>query len=97
MVSPVVSAALLFVLYAAWRWANSTDKPKIEGIPEIPGYPIFGSLYELGTLHCKVAQKWAQKYGPVFQVKLGHKVCRLNSLEEARGLLRCQIADHVCK
>jgi phenylacetate 2-hydroxylase len=82
MVSPIISAAVLFVFYALWRWANSTDKPKIEGIPEIPGYPIFGSLYELGTLHCKVAQNWAKKYGPVFQVKLGHKVRSLISASQ---------------
>ncbi len=75
MTSPVVGIAVLFVFYVLWRCANATDKPKIEGIPEIPGWPIIGSLHELGEVHARVAQRWAMKYGPVFQARLGNKVC----------------------
>ena len=74
MTSPVIGVAILFVFYALWRWANSTDQPKIGGIPEIPGLPIVGSLYELGDVHARVAARWAKKYGPVFQVRMGNKV-----------------------
>jgi phenylacetate 2-hydroxylase len=74
MTSPIIGAAVLFVLFVLWRWANSTDQPKIAGIPEIPGWPIFGSLHELGEVHARVAQRWAKKYGPVFQARLGNKV-----------------------
>jgi phenylacetate 2-hydroxylase len=75
MTSPIIGAAVLFVLFVLWKWTNSTDQPKIAGIPEIPGWPIVGSLYELGEVHARVAQKWAKKYGPVFQARLGNKVC----------------------
>ena len=74
MVSPVVGAAILFVFFVLYRWAYSTDQPKIQGIPEIPGWPIFGTLHELGEIHARVAQRWAKKYGPVFQARLGNKV-----------------------
>lgn len=66
------AAVLCFVVY---RVLYSTDTPHIKGLPEIPGLPLFGSLYELGTNHAKVAQGWAKKYGPVFQVRMGNRVC----------------------
>lgn len=63
--------AAVFVLL---RFLNATDTPKIKNLPEIPGVPIFGNLIQLGTDHARVAQKWAKKYGPVFQTRLGTKV-----------------------
>jgi len=74
MPSPVVGFAVLSVLYVIYQYLYKTDIPKIKGLPEIPGWPLFGSLHELGEYHAKVAQKWAKKYGPVFQVRLGNKV-----------------------
>lgn len=71
---PLLSAAALVLFYLLYRLLYSTDTPKIEGLPEIPGLPLFGSLFELGTNHAKVAQGWAKKYGPVFQVRMGNKV-----------------------
>lgn len=62
------------LLYGLYRLLYGTDKPHIKGIPEIPGLPLVGSLAELGTKHAKVAQGWAEKYGPVFQVRMGNKV-----------------------
>lgn len=70
----IIVAVALVITYFAYRILISTDTPKIKGIPEIPGLPLFGSLLELGTNHAKVAQGWAKKYGPVFQVRLGNKV-----------------------
>jgi hypothetical protein len=75
MVSPVIGVAVLSVLYVVWKYLYHTDTPKIKGLPEIPGLPLFGSLIELGQNHAKVAQGWSQKYGwPVFQARLGNKV-----------------------
>jgi phenylacetate 2-hydroxylase len=71
----VYSFALIALTYLLIRYFNRTDTPKIKGIPEIPGYPIFGSLYELGNKHAVVAKRWAEKYGPVFQVRMGNRVC----------------------
>lgn len=74
MPSPVVGLAILSVLYAVYKYVYKTDTPKIKGLPEIPGWPLFGSLFELGEYHAKVAQKWAENHGPVFQVRLGNRV-----------------------
>lgn len=61
--------------------------PKIKGIPEIPGLPLLGSLVELGENHALVAQKWAKKYGPVFQVRMGNKrIVFANSFDSVRHL-----------
>lgn len=74
MISPIFSIAILSILYLFYKYLYATDKPYIQGIPEIPGWPLFGSLIELGEYHAKVAQDWSKKYGPVFQVRLGNRV-----------------------
>ena len=63
-------AAIIFLV----KLSESTDIPKIKNLPAIPGVPIFGNLFQLGTDHARVAGKWAKKYGPVFQTRLGTKV-----------------------
>lgn len=73
MPSIVLSFAVLSVVYLIIKYVNRTDIPKIKGLPEIPGVPLFGNLIQLGTEHAKVAQGWIEKYGPVFQVRLGNK------------------------
>jgi phenylacetate 2-hydroxylase len=72
----VIGVAIIACVYFLFKYFNRTETPKIKGIPEIPGWPIFGSLLELGDSHAKVAQRWAKKYGPVFQVRMGNKVSR---------------------
>jgi hypothetical protein len=64
-------AGALFLLF---RFFSRTDTPKIKNLPEIPGYPLFGSLLKFGDKHAKVAAELAKKYGPVFQVRLGNRV-----------------------
>lgn len=71
----VATVAVVAAIYFLIRLLNRTDVPKIKGIPEIPGWPIFGSLIELGENHAKVAREWSKKYGPVFQVRMGNRVC----------------------
>ncbi|KAK8198374.1 hypothetical protein BKA81DRAFT_365924 [Phyllosticta paracitricarpa] len=71
---PVQILAVVVAVYFLVRYFNRTDMPKIKGIPEIPGVPIFGNLIQLGTNHAKVAREWSKKYGPVFQVRLGNRV-----------------------
>lgn len=70
----VIGIAVLAAVYFLYKFVNATDTPKIKGLPEIPGVPIFGNLIQLGTDHARVAQKWAAKYGPVFQTRLGNRV-----------------------
>ncbi|KAM5347671.1 hypothetical protein ACJ41O_007495 [Fusarium nematophilum] len=72
-------------LYFLVHLAYATDVPKIKNLAEIPGIPIFGNLIQLGTDHARVAQKWARKYGPVFQTRLGNKrVIFVNSYESVK-------------
>lgn len=72
--SDVYAIAAIAAIYLLVRFLNATDTPKIKNLPEIPGIPIFGNLIQLGTDHARVAQKWAKKYGPVFQTRLGNRV-----------------------
>lgn len=74
MAYETLTLTVLSVLFVLYRFLNQTDIPRIKGLPEIPGVPIFGNLLQLGDSHAKVAAKWAKKYGPVFQVRMGNKV-----------------------
>ncbi|KAG6303000.1 hypothetical protein E4U45_002488 [Claviceps purpurea] len=82
---PMIGIAIVVALYVLVRFLSTTDKPKIKGIPEIPGVPVFGNLIELGTDHARVAQRWATKYGPVFQTRLGNqRIIFVNSYDTVR-------------
>lgn len=67
------SIAVIAVIYFLIRFLNRTDTPKVKNLPEIPGIPLFGNLLQFGSSHAKVAAQLAQKYGPVFQVRLGNR------------------------
>ncbi|MCJ1243649.1 hypothetical protein MMC30_000846 [Trapelia coarctata] len=73
MTYQTIAVAVIAVLFFAIRYLNRTDVPKIKGIPEIPGVPLFGNLLQLGEEHAKNAAKWVKQYGPVFQVRLGNR------------------------
>lgn len=79
--------AILAVVYFVVRYFNRTDVPKIKNLPEIPGVPIFGNLIQLGNSHAQKAGEWAKTYGPVFQVRMGNKVCILTSSHSLGCLL----------
>lgn len=74
MTLQTLAIAVVTVVYLVIRYLNRTDVPKIKGLPEIPGVPLFGNLLQLGDQHATVAAKWAKKFGPVFQVRMGNKV-----------------------
>lgn len=74
MTFPIIVAAAAVITFFAYRLLYGTDTPRIKSLPEVPGLPLFGSLLELGNNHAKVAQGWAKKYGPVFQVRMGNRV-----------------------
>ena len=69
-----VGFALTVVLFFIVRYLNRADVPKIKGLPEIPGIPVFGNLLQLGDCHARKAASWVKRYGPVFQVRLGNRV-----------------------
>lgn len=74
MTLQTVALAVVAAVYFIIRFLNRTDTPKIKGLSEVPGVPIFGNLLQLGDQHATVAAKWAKKFGPVFQVRMGNKV-----------------------
>lgn len=76
MTVQTLAIAVVTVVYFIIRYLNRTDVPKIKGLPEIPGVPMFGNLLQLGNQHAVVAGKWAKKFGPVFQVRMGNRVGR---------------------
>ena len=73
MAYQTIAFAVLAAAFFIIRFLNHTDVPKIKGLPEIPGVPLFGNLLQLGDKHAKVAGNWAKKYGPVFQTRLGNR------------------------
>lgn len=89
--------ALLAIVFVVVKYFNSTDQPKIKGLPEIPGYPLFGSLLEFGSQHAEVAQRLAKKYGAVFQVRLGNRVRRCFYLRLRMHADYSFLANRVCK
>ncbi|KAH8884051.1 cytochrome P450 [Thozetella sp. PMI_491] len=81
----IALAGSIVAIYLLIRFLNATDVPKIGRLPEIPGIPIFGNLIQLGTDHARVAQRWAAKYGPVFQTRLGNRrVIFVNSYDTVK-------------
>ncbi|PWY92305.1 cytochrome P450 [Aspergillus heteromorphus CBS 117.55] len=87
MAVQTILVAAIAVVYFIIRYFNRTDVPKIKGLPEIPGVPIFGNLLQLGDRHAVVARQWAKKFGPVFQVRMGNKrVVFANSFDSVRQL-----------
>jgi phenylacetate 2-hydroxylase len=66
-----VLAGIALLLY---KYAVGTDIAKIKNLPELPGVPIFGSLFLLGKHHARNCAHLVAKYGPVFQVRLGNRV-----------------------
>lgn len=79
--------AILVAFCAVRSYLNRTDIPKIQDLPEIPGIPIFGNLFQFGVHHAKVAQELVKKYGPVFQVRFGNRrIVFANDFESVKEL-----------
>ena len=75
------------VILTVIKIMDRTDIPKIKNLPEIPGWPIFGNLTQLGDNHAKVTQDWSKKYGPVFQVRMGNRrIVFANTFDSVRNL-----------
>ncbi|KJZ74345.1 hypothetical protein HIM_06351 [Hirsutella minnesotensis 3608] len=81
----LLAAVTVVVVFFVARSLLATDIPKIKGLPEVPGLPILGSLWEFGTDHARVAQKWVRKCGPVFQTRFGNRrVIFVNSYDTVK-------------
>ncbi|KAL7782664.1 cytochrome P450 [Trichoderma ceciliae] len=81
----ILGIAIIVVIFVLLKCLSTTDTPKVKGVPEIPGIPIFGNLLQLGVDHARVAKKWASKHGPVFQARLGNRrIIFVNSYESVK-------------
>ncbi|KAK5108397.1 hypothetical protein LTR62_008353 [Meristemomyces frigidus] len=78
---------LLAIAYTILKLLDKTDIPKIKNLPSIPGLPVIGNLHQLGDNHAKIAQQWSEKYGPVFQVKMGNRrIVFANTFDSVKNL-----------
>jgi phenylacetate 2-hydroxylase len=78
---------IIIIVYLLFKFLSSTDIPKIHGLPEAPGWPLFGSLFELGDNHAKALSQMAKKLGPVFQVRMGNRrIVVANSYDSIKEL-----------
>ena len=82
-----VRIGIVIILSLLLKFFNATDVAKIRGLPEAPGWPIFGSLFELGENHALALMKMAKSLGLVFQVRMGNKrIIVANSFDSIREL-----------
>jgi phenylacetate 2-hydroxylase len=87
MHSVVFIVGIGIVWYFVHRLLFRNEQAKIRGMPEVPGYPIFGNLVQLGTQHAVQCKEWAREYGPVFQLRFGNKrVVVANSFKAVKEL-----------
>ena len=79
----VVVLVVLLILVQSSRGTKA-----IANLPGPRGQPILGSLASLrGKVHAEQYRIWGQKYGDVFQVKLGERTAVIiNSASAARSL-----------
>jgi phenylacetate 2-hydroxylase len=78
---------VIVIVYILLKPLNSTDVPKIHGLPEASGWPIFGSLFQLEENHYAAFLQMAKKLGPVFQVRLGNRrIVVANSYDSIKEL-----------
>lgn len=83
----VIWIGVIIILWLLVKLLDSTDIPKIKGLPEVSGWPIFGSLFELGDNHAAALLKMAKKVGPVFQIRMGNKrIVVANSFDSIKEL-----------
>ncbi|CAF3802371.1 unnamed protein product [Adineta steineri] len=78
---------IIMIIWLLFKIVDSTDIPKIRGLPEASGWPIFGCLFQLGTNHSLALSKLGKRLGPVFQIRLGNKrIVIANSFDAIREL-----------
>lgn len=75
------------VIWFLLKYLNSTDIPKIKGLPEPFGWPIFGNLFQLGENHALALLTLSEKFGSVFQIRLGNRrIVVANSYDSIREI-----------
>ena len=67
---PILALAWAFALVVhicVWRsWYYPYHVSELRHIPTVPGYPLWGQIFEITTQECGVPQRqWHEKYGPM--------------------------------
>ncbi|CAF1220811.1 unnamed protein product [Adineta steineri] len=82
-----ICIGVIIIIWLLIKILDTTDVPKIYGLSEASGWPIFGSLFELGENHPVALSNMAKKLGAVFQIRMGNKrVIVANSYDSAKAL-----------
>jgi phenylacetate 2-hydroxylase len=78
---------IIIIIYLVYQRLSSTDVPKIDGLLEAAGWPVFGSLFELGDNHSAALSRMSKNLGPVFQIRMGNKrIVVANSYDSIKEL-----------
>nr|QFR37248.1 cytochrome P450 [Cyberlindnera americana] len=81
----VVLIALL--LWAYLDWIGVLGPERIKGIPSVPSLPFIGNLHQVNSNPALTYSRWSQKYGDVFQMRLGTQtVVVANSYDSVKHL-----------
>ena len=69
----LILLGVIVILFLLIESLDSTDLPHIPGLPEVLGWPIFGSVFQFGDNHCKSLSKMVKTVGSVCRIRLGNK------------------------
>ncbi|KAF7825839.1 cytochrome P450 82C4-like [Senna tora] len=90
IITTILSLLLPLLLYILWKIKknSSNSNPNIKGMraPELPGaLPLIGHLHLLGAQVpiAHIFASWADKYGPIFTLRLGAYPALVVSTQEA--------------
>ncbi|KAF7825842.1 cytochrome P450 82C4-like [Senna tora] len=89
ILTAISSLLLPLLLCLLWKMKNSSNSnPTIKGMlaPQLPGaLPLIGHLHLLGAQAplARIFSSWAEKYGPIFAIRLGAYLTLVVSSQEA--------------
>ncbi|RUP45867.1 cytochrome P450 [Jimgerdemannia flammicorona] len=73
---PTILITLFIAFIGYYFSAPAKETDKLNNGKELPGpigIPYFGNIFQIGLHQYISFSKWAQEYGPIFQIKLGVK------------------------
>ncbi|CAL8092448.1 unnamed protein product [Orchesella dallaii] len=75
-VSPYATGLVVAIVGLFWFWRRYKAKKRLGGLKELPGprgLPLVGNIFQLGKFGNAQFCKWTEKYGNIYQVKLGNQ------------------------
>ncbi|KAH3679287.1 hypothetical protein WICMUC_001111 [Wickerhamomyces mucosus] len=75
------------IVYLLLDWIGLIGPKPIRGLPKIPSLPIVGNIFEVIKNPSVKYSEWAERYGDVFQMRIGNKIVVVaNSFESVKEL-----------